>query len=83
MSGWFALLGVGGVVISSDSRWSAWKVGIQSIGLWHLLVLIAALIRKEDFPSGLGNWYLISVFAVLAGMLALYIKMEWQRSKTN
>lgn len=80
MSGWFALLGVGGVVISSDPRWSAWKVGLQSIGLWHLLVLIAAFIRKDDFSQGLWNWYTLSVFAVLSGMLALYIKMEWLHS---
>ena len=76
LSGWFALLGVGGLVISSDTRWSAWKVGLQSIGSWHLLVLIAALIRKADFTNGLVNWYLVSVLFVLIGMLALSIKME-------
>lgn len=79
MSGWFGLLGVGGIVISQDSRWSAWKVGLQSIGLWHLLVLIAAVIRREDFSSGLGNWYFVSVILVLLGMLILYVTMEGKR----
>ena len=87
MSGWFALLGVGGVVISMDSRWSAWKVGLQSIGLWHILVIAAAITRRADFPNGLLNWYLVSVFVVLVGMALLYLMMESRRpgksSNTN
>lgn len=79
MSGWLALLGVGGIVISRDARWSAWKVGLQSIGLWHLLVVIAAFVRRGDFQSGLVNWYLISVVVVLVGMLLLYVMMAGQR----
>lgn len=79
ISGWLALLGVGGLVISSDSRWSAWKVGLQSIGLWHILVVIAALLQTADFSTGLANWYLISVIIVLAGMLVLYILMEQRK----
>lgn len=79
MSGWFALLGVGGIVISRDIRWSAWKIGLQSIGVWQLLVVIAAFIRFTDFPVGLGNWYLASVILVLVGMVALYFAMERKR----
>lgn len=79
MSGWLALLGVGGIVISTDTRWSAWKVGLQSIGLWHVLVVVAAFFRRTDFPNGLGNWYLVSVFVVLVGMLLLYLGMEGKR----
>lgn len=75
MSGWFALLGVGGLVIAGDARWSAWRVGLQAIGLWHLLVVAAALLHRADFTSGLLNWYLVSVVLVLLGMLALYIYM--------
>lgn len=79
MSGWLALMGVGGVVISTDVRWSAWKVGLQSIGLWHLLVVIAAVIRRADFHNGLANWYLVSVLVVLLGMGVLYGMMEGMR----
>lgn len=81
MSGWFSLLGVGGIIISRDARWSAWKVGLQSIGLWHLLVLVAAYVRAEDFPNGLLNWYLVSVVVVLTGMFILYVAMERLRQK--
>lgn len=79
MSGWFALLGVGGIVISTDSRWSAWKVGLQSIGLWQLLVLVAAYSNADEFRVGPVNWYTLSVFVVLAGMLVLYGVMERTR----
>jgi hypothetical protein len=83
MSGWFALLGVGGIVISRDSRWSAWKVGLQSIGLWQLLVLVAAYSNADEFRSGLGSWYIVSVIFVLAGMVVLYIAMERIRKKRS
>ena len=81
LSGWFALLGVGGIVIGTESRWSAWKVGLQSIGLWHLLIIIGAFMHPSDYPSGLLNWYLISVLIVLIGMVILYVQMESRRSK--
>jgi uncharacterized membrane protein len=80
MSGWFSLLGVGGIVISRDRRWSAWKVGLQAIGLWHILVVIAAFLNPADFHNGLWNWYLISVILVLLGMAALAIWMQQRRA---
>jgi hypothetical protein len=75
MGGWFALLGVGGLVIGRESRWSSWPVGLQAIGIWHVLVVIAAVLNPGDFPGGLLNWYLISVVLVLAGMVALFVMM--------
>jgi hypothetical protein len=81
MSGWFALLGVGGLVIGRETRWSSWRVGLQAIGLWHLLVVIAALLNPGDFSGGLLNWYLVSVIAILLGMIGLYGMMEWQRRR--
>jgi hypothetical protein len=81
MSGWFVLLGVGGLVIGQETRWSSWRVGLQAIGLWQLLVVIAALMNPADFDGGLLNWYLVSVILVLAGMISLYGLMEWQRRR--
>jgi hypothetical protein len=80
LGGWFSLLGVGGVVISLDSRWSAWRVGLQSIGLWHFLVVVGAILNRSEFVGGLVNWYVISVAAVLIGMAWLFIYMEGRRS---
>lgn len=80
ITGWFALLAVGGIVISRDSRWSAWKTGLESIALWQLLVVIGAVVHKSDFKTGLLNWYLVGVVLVLIGMASLlYAVMETKR----
>ncbi len=82
MGGWLALLGTGGVAIGRESRWSAWRVGLGSIGLWHALVLLGAALSPGDFTQGYPfNWYLISVAVVLLGMAGLFIYMETSRSK--
>jgi hypothetical protein len=83
MGGWLILLGTGGLIISRDSRWSAWRVGLESIGIWQILVLVAAFINRSDFPGGLLNWYLIAVAAVVAGMAILYVVMESRRRSQN
>lgn len=75
LSGWFSLMGVGGLVISRESRWSSWRVGIETIGIWHILVVIAAFMRPSDFTAGVWNWYIISVILTLAGMGVLYLQM--------
>ncbi len=83
LSGWFALLGTGGLVIGRETRWSSWRVGLQSIGLWHVLVVVGAVVHREDFTHGLFNWYLISVVIVLVSMVVLYLKMEYGRYQQN
>jgi len=84
MGGWAALLGVGGLFISREKRWSAWRIGVQSILLWHSLVLLGAIIHRLDFQDGnLLNWYLISVFVMLVGLVSLYLWMETLKSKNS
>lgn len=81
LSGWLALLGVGGIVIGREQRWSGWRVGLQAIGLWHVLFLVAAAVRTEDFTGGrFLNWYVISVIVVVVGMAILYVMMERRRA---
>jgi hypothetical protein len=83
LGGWSALLAVGGILISREDRWSAWRVGLESIALWHVLVLIAAVLNRLEFKDGnLVNWYLISVVLVLTGMVILYLVMQ-SRSRGN
>lgn len=73
LSGWHALLGLGGIIMGREERWSSWRVPIESIGLWHILVLVAAFLRPGDFHSGTAvNWYTASVIIVVAGMAGLY-----------
>lgn len=76
LSGWFLLLGVGGLAIAGEKRWSAWRVPLESIAIWQALVLIAALMRPEDFISGSWlNWYTVSVLAILGGITGIYAYM--------
>lgn len=84
LGGWSALLGVGGLLISREERWSAWRVGLESIALWHILVLIAAVVNRPDFKDGnLANWYVMSVVLVLIGMAVLYVAMQTRRRSSN
>jgi hypothetical protein len=80
MAGWFSLLGVGGLVIAGHSAWEAWKTGLESIAIWHILFLAAAFTRPADFHSASSlNWYTLSIMVVLVGMAALYAGMETRR----
>jgi hypothetical protein len=81
MAGWFALLAVGGLTIGRETRWSGWRVGLISIGLWHALILVAAGINSADFLRGPINWYTILVFLSVVGMVGLFVAMERKRSQ--
>lgn len=82
LAGWGALLAVANIYISFESRWSAWRIGVESIALWHALFLVAALMNPQDFEGGrLANWYVLSVVAVLALMTVAYVAMEAQRRR--
>lgn len=76
MCGWLALLGVGALTMSSESRWSAWKVPLESIVIWHVLVFVAAILNPDEFKTSIFNWYTISIGAVLAGIIFFYSAME-------
>jgi len=77
VAGWGSLLGVAGVVSSRDSRWSAWRLGLQSIFIWQALTLVAAVLRPGDFTRGsLFNWYVGALAAALASIAGLYAAMK-------
>ena len=48
--------------------------------LWQVLVLEAAAFNLEEFTTPL-NWYLMATAAGVAGFLAIYGGMEWQRRR--
>jgi hypothetical protein len=80
ISGWIVLLGIGGLIIGRERRWSSWRIGLESIALWHVLVLVAAGFNVSNFTGGnLANWYIVSVFLVVVGMVGLYVWMESRR----
>lgn len=79
MCGWIALLGVGSFAISTDRRWTAWRIPMQSIFIWHALVLVAFFMKASDFTRSIVNWYTLAIAAMVIGMAAIYFAMEKQR----
>jgi len=83
MSGWIALLGVGAFTMSADRRWSAWRIPLQSIFIWHALLLAGFVINAADFTNGIVNWYTISIVFMVAVILVYYVMMERLRQKSG
>src|SRR5258708_19344826 len=83
LAGWFALMGVGSLVLARERRWSACRVALQSFMLWHGLVLAGAFWHVEDFgKSGLMNGYVVATVTGLAGIGALYLVLVAQPPPT-
>jgi hypothetical protein len=40
LAGWFALSGVGGLVVALEPRWSASRIALEGTILWSALILI-------------------------------------------
>jgi hypothetical protein len=84
LAGWFALMGVGSLVLGVERRWSACRVALQSFLLWHGLVLLGACLHRSDLGErGLANGYVFATLLGLAGMIALYIYMEARRRQVT
>ncbi|HBY95501.1 MAG TPA: hypothetical protein DEP84_16355 [Chloroflexi bacterium] len=82
LAGWGALLGVGNLVVAGEARWSGWRVGVESIAIWHLLFLVGAGFHRQEFSQArFINWYTLSVVGIVILMVVLYVTMEVQRSQ--
>jgi hypothetical protein len=81
LGGWFGLLGVGGLYASQDTRWSAWRMPMQSITFWGILVLIGAFLNPQDFTNGLWNPFTVGTTLVVVTLIAFQIWMEIQRKQ--
>jgi hypothetical protein len=74
LGGWFSLLGVGGLYISRDARWSAWRVPLQSMTLWIFLILVSVFKNSGEFTNGV--WNLFTIGALLSELM-LVIFQVW------
>jgi hypothetical protein len=83
MAGWIALLGVGALTMASDLRWSSWRVPLESIVIWHVLVFVAVVMNAAEFTQGILNWYTLSIGTMLVIIFALYALMESRRRRTR
>lgn len=76
----YAILGVAPLTVLGESRWSAWRVGLGGIILWHALLILAALRRSADFPIAPAEtvWFWIEV-GFLAVVVIMFVVMESRR----
>ena len=81
--GWIALLSVGAFTLSNEPRWSGWKVLLESIAVWHVLVFVAAFMNPTDFKTSIINWYTISIGVMLIGIFIFYPMSEMRRRKNR
>ena len=83
MCGWIALLAVGMFTMSSETRWSGWKVPMESIAIWHAFVFVAVAMNPGDFKTSLMNWFTVIFGAILIGIFFFYATMETRRRKAE
>jgi hypothetical protein len=82
LAGWGVLLGAGSIALSTDARWSSWRVAGGSIAIWHFLYLIGSFIHAGDFKDGQWlNWFNLSVVGFLIALSALVVWFETTRSR--
>lgn len=83
MAGWQALMGVGALAMSRESRWSGWRIPLQSILIWQLLAGLAVLLLGDAFgPAGPLNWFTLYTVTGLIAATVFYLWME-RRGRTE
>jgi hypothetical protein len=81
---WGALVSVGGMVLSREPRWSAWRNNIQAIGLWQVLLIIGSIVHRADFHTGtLINPFFFIIAVIFTLLLVLYLWMEWLQPRSE
>jgi hypothetical protein len=71
-------VGVGALVISRDSRWSAWRLIVQTFFVATAFLLVGAVRAFDDFDTGNPmTWlYLGGLLGTAAALAVLYRRME-------
>lgn len=76
MGGWFALMGVGGIVMARKTHWSSWRYEVESIiFVWQALVLLGAFVHIQDFKPG-SAWFFVAEAVAILALLGLHITMQ-------
>jgi len=83
VGGWFALPGMVGIMTSTDSRWSSWKILIESQSIALVLILISTARAWSNFDtSNPLTWVFIAGIALLLlAVGTLYFVMQSMRGK--
>lgn len=84
MMAFYSMLGVAVIAVVKEPRWSAWRIGLLGVIAWHALVVIAALLRQQDFPRGLfAGWWFYFEVVVLAAAAGTFLFMQVRATSTR
>ena len=81
-SGWISLLGFGSLYLSTEQRWSSWRIVLETISIWEILILIGGFIHIQDLKNGWPNWLFVFMLLQLISIVILYFNMEARRKTT-
>jgi hypothetical protein len=64
----YSMLGVAVIAVFREARWSAWRIGLIGVIVWHALTILGALTRQGDFQDGLfhGWWFWFEIILLIA-----------------
>jgi hypothetical protein len=82
LAGWLMLPGIGGIVLSSEPRWSGgWRLLVESVSVGALLFFIGVARAWTDwqFANPLNGLVLAAMVLGVVLILSLYIRVEWLR----
>jgi hypothetical protein len=75
MMAFYSMLGVAVIAVLREPRWSAWRIGLIGVIVWHALILLAAFLRQADFKNGLfqGWWFPFEGILLLGAVITFFI----------
>ncbi len=84
LGAWVAVVGVGGLHMVTDRRWSTWRITMRTAILWFALVFFAILRDRESFTTALGfQVFTASMIFLLISFLVVYVAFERRRGVLN
>jgi hypothetical protein len=71
----YSMLGVAVIAVFREARWSAWRIGLIGVLVWHTLIILAAFLRQGDFKAGLfrGWWFPFEIVLLAAAGITFFI----------
>lgn len=83
LAGWFMLSATTSIVLAMDPRWSIWRVPLQTLVIWSVLMIIGMVRAIDDFEGGTAASWMFPVGVALAGASFLLFYAYMQRDRQN
>jgi hypothetical protein len=85
LAGWFALPGVGGLVVALEPRWCASRIALEGAILWSALIFIGIARAWGNFDqTNPLTWVYVGAFGLtLVGISVLHLALETRHRKAK